>query len=76
MKNFINLTSRIINKMHIIQIIKLPNKYEIHMNKNNINGVIIYGSGGFSTSDCIINICNLKNKKDYETITGFINEIK
>jgi len=76
MKNFIKLTSRIINKMHIIQIVKLPNKYEIHMNRYSIDGTVIFGSGGFNTSDYIINICNIKNKKDYETITEVINEIK
>ena len=37
MKHFINLTSRVINKLHIIEIIKKPNKYEIHMNTNDIN---------------------------------------
>jgi hypothetical protein len=74
MKNFINLTSRVINKLHIIEIIKKPNKYEIHMSDNSIAGFWLFSSGGLNTYRNIIEICNKKDKQDYETITDLIKE--
>lgn len=78
MNNFINLTSRVINKLHIIEIIKKPNIYEIHMSNNsingNINGFLLISSGGLHTKHNIIEICNKKDKQDYETITDLIKE--
>ena len=72
MKNFINLTSRIINKLHIIEIIKKPNKYEIHMSNNNIVGIWLFSNGVLNTNHTIIEICNKKDKQDYEIITNLI----
>ena len=47
MKPCINLSSRILNKLHIIEIKKTPNKYfVIHMSNNNTTGIILCGSGG------------------------------
>ena len=76
MKHFINLTSRIINKLHIIEIKKKPNKYEIHMSNNSINGLFMFYVGGFDTRHNIIEICNKNNKQDYETITDLIKQTK
>ena len=72
MKNFINLTSRVINKLHIIEIIKKSNKYEIHMSNNKIDGFWLFSSGCLGTNYKIIEICNKKDKQDYETITNLI----
>jgi len=72
MKNFIHLTSRVINKLHIIEIIKNPNKYEIYMSNYNVDGFLWFGSGSLYTKPNIIEICNTKDKQDYETITHFI----
>ena len=72
MKNFINLTSRVINKLHIIEIIKKSNKYEIHMSNNNIDGFWLFSSGCLGTNYKIIELCNKKDKQDYETITNLI----
>ena len=36
MKNFINLTSCVINKLHISEIIKKPGNYNIHMSNSDI----------------------------------------
>ena len=72
MKNFINLTSIVINKLHIIEIIKKSNKYEIHMSSNNIDGFWLLSSGCLGTNYKIIEICNKKDKQDYETITNLI----
>ena len=79
MKHFINLTTRVINKLHIIEIIKKPNKYDIHMSNNSIDWFLLFSTGGLDTNHNIIEICNKKNKQDYETITdlikqGFLNE--
>lgn len=72
MKHFINLTTRVINKLHIIEIIKHPNKYDIHMSNNSINGFLLFSSGGIDTKNNIIEICKTKNKQDYETITELL----
>ncbi len=72
MKHFINLTTRVINKLHIIEIIKHPNKYEIHMSNNRIDGFLLFSSGSVDTKNNIIEICNTKNKQDYETITELL----
>jgi len=74
MKNFINLTSRVINKLHIIEIIKKPNKYEIHMSNNSINGFLLVSSGALHTNHNIIEICDKKDKEDYETITNLFKQ--
>ena len=74
MKNFINLTTRVINKLHIIEIIKKPNKYEIHMSNNSIDGFWLFSSGGLDTNHTIIKICEKKDKQDYETITDLITQ--
>jgi hypothetical protein len=39
MIHFINLTSRVINKLHIIEIL---NKYCIHMSGSSINGILLF----------------------------------
>jgi len=72
MKHFINLTSRVINKLHIIEIIKQPSKYEIHMSNNSINGIMLFSSGNLRTHINIIEICEKKDKQDYDTITDLI----
>jgi len=76
MKHFINLTSRVINKLHIIQIKKKPNKYEIYMSNNENHGIIMFSSGVLFTTHNIIEICNKNDKQDYETITDFIKQTK
>jgi hypothetical protein len=72
MNNFINLTSRVINKYYIVEIIKKPDKYIIYMNYANFSGNIIFGSGYVATNYDTIEICKKKNTADYTTITNFI----
>jgi len=72
MKNFINLTSRVINKLHIVEIIKKPNKYKIYMTNISINGIILFSNGTLGTNHNIIEICEKKDKKDYDIITDLI----
>ena len=75
MKHFIYLTTRVINKLHIIEIIKHQKKYDIHMSNNSINGFMLFSSGNLRTSNNIIEICEEKNKQDYDTITDLIKYI-
>ncbi len=72
MKHFINLSSRVINKLHIIEIIKKHNQYHIIMNNNNINGYMMFGSGGIDTNYYKVIID--KKDNDYNIITKFIEE--
>ena len=72
---FIKLSSKIINKFHIVEITKKPSKYYIHMSNTNIDGFFLFGSGGIINEKNIIEICEKQNKPDYETITRFIDEI-
>lgn len=76
MNHFIKLTSTVINKLHIIQIIQRPSKYYIYMSNNNINGFMLFSFGTLSSTDQFIQICEKNNKKDYDIITNFIKEIK
>ena len=74
MKHFVNLTSRVINKLHIIEIIKQPNLYKIHMSNNSINGFFLFSRGLLEVNDNIIEICKKKDTQDYETITELIKQ--
>ena len=74
MNHFLKLTTRVINKAHIVEIIKQPNKYEIHMSNSRINGFLFLFHGSLVTNHNIIQICNEKDKQDYETITKLIKD--
>ena len=74
MNHFLKLTTRVINKAHIVEIIKQPNKYEIHMSNSRINGFLFLFHGSLWTNHNIIQICNEKDKQDYETITKLIKD--
>ncbi len=77
MKNFINLSSRVINKLHIVEIVKNKNQYNINMSGLNINGFMCTIFGNISSYEKTITICEKNNKQDYDIITNFIsNESK
>ena len=46
------------------------------MSNHRINGFLLFSSGSFDTNHNIIQICNQKDKEDYETITKLIKEAK
>ena len=72
MLQFIRLTSRVINKAHIIEITKPSHdKYSIHMSNINIDGSFVL----FSTKQNVIEICKINNPQDYDYITNFIQTI-
>lgn len=73
MSLFIHLSSRVINKLHIVEIIKNPSKYLIHMSSD---GCLIVGGGAVHSKSNIIEICKTKNRQDYDNITHWIKKNK
>ena len=73
MKHFINLTGCVINKLHIIDIIKTPNKYCIHLANNSLSGQFLFSCGYITPYKTTLEVCKTKDKADYDTITEFIN---
>jgi hypothetical protein len=76
MTNFIRLSSRLINKLHIVEIIHNPSKYSIHLSKFKLDGFMLVSSGKIETNHFLIEICEKDNKKDYDTISELFKEIK
>jgi len=76
MKHFNNLTTIVINKLHITEIVKKPDKYFIYMSNRSIEGVQVFPLGKITTIHNIIEICRNKNPQDYENITNWIQGIK
>ena len=76
---FINLSSIIINKLHIVAIIKKPNEYFMHINnfhnKSLVIGNLVAYNETIPNSYNIIKICKIKNDKDYKIIEKLIDEI-
>lgn len=72
MKHFIELSTRVINTFHIIEIVKKPKKYFIHMNNNIVNKPVSYSDSSIITEPYVIKICKKSNKEDYDTISNVI----
>lgn len=75
MSHFIKLTSMIINKNLIISVFMKQNKYHIYTVENNINGFMLFGSGGIDSSPEKIVICEEKSPEDYKIISKWIDTI-
>jgi hypothetical protein len=75
MSQFIKLTSMIINKNLITSVFIKQNKYHIYTVENNINGFLLLGSGGASSSPEKIVICEEKSPEDYKIISKWIDTI-
>lgn len=76
MIQFIRLTSRVINKAHIVEITKPSHgKYSIYMSNTNINGFAILGGGSIHSAQNVIKICKVENPQDYDSISKFIQTI-
>jgi hypothetical protein len=76
MSQFINLSRIVINKLHIVDVIKSQSKYTIRMSINNIDGCLMFSCGGVGSTPHTIEICEKTDKLDYDNITKFINDIK
>ena len=75
MSQFIKLTSMIINKNLITSVFIKPKKYHIYTVENNINGYMLFGSGGASSSPEKIVICEKMDPEDYKIISKWIDTI-
>jgi len=75
MSQFLKLTSMIINKNLITSVFIKPNKYHIYTVENNINGYMLLGSSGASSSPEKIVICEEKSPEDYKIISKWIDSI-
>ena len=70
---FIKLSTMVINTAVIKNIRIDKNKYFINFISTDINGTILFGSGGITTDDDTISICGEKNSHDYKIITDWID---
>ena len=75
MSQFIKLTSMIINNNLITSVFIKPKQYHIYTLENNINGYMILGSGGASSSPEKIVICEKMDPEDYKTVSKWIDTI-
>jgi hypothetical protein len=75
MSQFIKLTSMIINKNLITSVFIKLNKYHIYTVENNINGYMLFGSGGATSSPEKIVICKEKDTEDYKIISKWVDTL-
>ena len=75
MSQFIKLTSMIINKNLITSVFIKPNKYHIYTVENNINGYMLFGSDGASSTPEKIVVCEKNDPEDYKIISKWIDTI-
>ena len=73
--NFIKLTSTVINKLHIAQIVSSTSKYHIYMNTTPVSGYNLFLFGNISRYHNMIEVCEKKNKVDYYIIKEFIKQL-
>jgi len=75
MNHFIKLTSRVINKSHIVQIVKSPDTYHIHMiNCNRVDGFFVGIFGWIDTDVNSIEVSKEKHSVDYHILTEEMNK--
>jgi hypothetical protein len=75
MSQFIKLSFIILNK-NLINTIRIhPNKYHIYTMENNINGVMLFGSGKIDSNPEKIVICEKQDPEDYKIISNWINTL-
>jgi len=75
MKQFIKLSTRLINKAHIIGITKAPQRYIIEMTNSERGGWYLFGVGYWWSNTNLISICETHNKQDYEIIKKYIKDL-
>ena len=72
MKPFLQLTSRVINASHIVQIVTTPTSYCIHLTAQKTSGIFLFSSGSLASHPYTIDICKTKQTSDYDAVTRFI----
>ena len=76
MNRFLNLSTRVLNKYYIVEIVKEPRKYIISTSYKEIHGFMLFSIGNLSSKQQSIEICETNHKEDYDKITEFIQNIK
>ena len=72
MKPFLQLTSRVINASHIVQIVTTPTSYCIHLTAQKTSGIFLFSSGSLASHPHTVEICKIKQASDYDAVTRFI----
>ena len=75
MTPFLRLTTRVINPIHIVQIVTTPTSYQIHMTSQKTVGIFLFSSGSFSSHPRTIEICKTKQTSDYDAVTRFLGSL-
>ena len=73
MPHFINLSTRVINKLHIVEIVKHPSKYYIYTLNTCVDGFMVLGTGYADTNRNVIEIC--KDTPDWTKIANWIETL-
>lgn len=75
MSRFIKLTNCLINVRDVRTILyNEPNKYVINFSYNAMNGIVLFGSGNFTTYNEVVHVCKEKDPEDYNIIKKWILE--
>ncbi len=73
MSKFLKLTQILINKNFIHHININKDKIIIHLMTNEINSILLFGSGGSESYNTKVEVCKTKNLDDFKTVTDWIN---
>jgi len=78
MSKFLKLTNLIINVNYIHSIFIKPNKYNIYIVSNKIDGLNFsiagFGIGNISSHNYEIEVCETKNLDDYKIVSDWIDK--
>lgn len=72
MRQFLKLSSTLINMNHVVKITQNPNNYHIYMHNMGMNGWMFCSSGAVTSRDHIIVVCEKEEKADYDAISKWI----
>jgi hypothetical protein len=70
MRNFIKITSRVINKRYIVEIIKREGRYSIYIDNRSKKDKFILSKENMGRGENIIEVNDIDNKEDYDNITN------
>ena len=72
MRQYLKLSSTLINMNHVVKITNSNNKYHIYMHNTDLNGWMICSSGVVASRDNMIVVCEKEEKKDYDIISKWM----
>ena len=74
MSRFLKLSKCVINTQLIRDVLIEPAKYEFKLMSVTLSGTWIMGSGGISTDNSQVTICEKESPADFKSVTDWINE--